>query len=590
IPVTVTDDNGATDTTQIQITVTGTNDAPVAGAEVTTTIDEGAAAISGQLTSSDLDDDATAAFTITEGVDAPAGFVLDEEGNYSFDPADPAYDHLNVGDTKVLTIPVTVTDDNGGTDTTQIQITVTGTNDAPIASLDEVTVEEGASAISGQLTTFDADDDATATFAVTEDAELPAGFVLNLDGSYSFDPTDPSYDHLNVGDSTILTIPVTATFYDGATDITQIQITVTGTNDAPVAGAEVTMTLDEGSVSISGQLTSTDLDDDATAAFTITGGEEAPAGFVLNADGSYNFDPTDPAYDHLDVGVEEVITIPVTVTDDNGATDTTQIQITITGTNDTPVAAFDTVRISVDEGQSLIGGQLIATDMDDNATVLFSISKGFETPAGFVLNEDGSCTFDPTDPVYDHLNVGDSYTVMVPVVARDENGAVDTMMVNITVNGTNDAPVANLETTFVAEGATSITGQLTSSDMDDDATATYTITEGREVPAGFELNEDGSYAFDPTDPVYDHLNVGDFQIVTVPVTVTDDNGETVSSRVNIVVTGTNDAPVASTEVVATVDEGSAAINGQLTSSDLDDDATAAFTITEGVDAPAGFVL
>ncbi len=33
---------------------------------------------------------------------------------------------------KILTVPVTVTDDNGATDTTEIQITLTGTNDAPV--------------------------------------------------------------------------------------------------------------------------------------------------------------------------------------------------------------------------------------------------------------------------------------------------------------------------------------------------------------------------------------------------------------------------------------------------------------------------
>ncbi len=239
IPVTVTDDNGATDTSQIQITVNGTNDSPVAGAAVTANVDEGDAVINGQLTVSDVDDGAIATFTITSG-NAPDGFVLNADGSYVFDPADSAYDHLNVGDSEVITIPVTVTDDNGATDTSQIQITVTGTNDVPVAGASITTnVDEGDVAISGQLTSTDSDDGATASFTVSVGSTAPDGFVLNTDGSYSFDPADSAYDHLNVGDSEVITIPVTVMDDNGATDTSQIQITVTGTNDVPVVGASI---------------------------------------------------------------------------------------------------------------------------------------------------------------------------------------------------------------------------------------------------------------------------------------------------------------------------------------------------------------
>ena len=591
IPVTVADDQGGTDTAQIRITVNGTNDAPVAGADVTTSVDEGAASISGQLTSTDLDDNATVAFSISEGSDSPAGFSLNPDGSYSFDPTDSAYDHLNVGDSAVLTIPVTVTDDQGGTDTAQIRITVNGTNDAPVAGADVTTsVDEGAASISGQLTSTDLDDNATVAFSISEGSDSPAGFSLNPDGSYSFDPTDSAYDHLNVGDSAVLTIPVTVTDDQGGTDTAQIRITVNGTNDAPVAGADVTTSVDEGAASISGQLTSTDLDDNATVAFSISEGSDSPAGFSLNPDGSYSFDPTDSAYDHLNVGDSAVLTIPVTVTDDQGGTDTAQIRITVNGTNDAPVAGAD-VTTSVDEGAASISGQLTSTDLDDNATVAFSISEGSDSPAGFSLNPDGSYSFDPTDSAYDHLNVGDSAVLTIPVTVTDDQGGTDTAQIRITVNGTNDAPVVGADvTTSVDEDAASISGQLTSTDLDDNATATFSISEGSETPAGFSLNEDGSYSFDPTDSAYDHLNVGDSAVLTIPVTVADDQGGTDTAQIRIAVNGTNDAPVVGADVTTSVDEGSAAISGQLTSSDLDDNATASFSISEGSDAPAGFSL
>ena len=55
----------------------------------------------------------------------------------------------------------------------------------------------------------------------------------------------------------------------------------------------------------------------------------------------------------------QTLTIPVTVTDEHGATDTQQIQITVNGTNDTPVAGVD-VTANVSEGDSAISGQLSA--------------------------------------------------------------------------------------------------------------------------------------------------------------------------------------------------------------------------------------
>ena len=72
---TVTDDQGATDTSQIQITVVGTNDAPVAGADISAKVAEGDSAIGGQLTSTDSDEGATATFSVSEGAEAPAGFL-----------------------------------------------------------------------------------------------------------------------------------------------------------------------------------------------------------------------------------------------------------------------------------------------------------------------------------------------------------------------------------------------------------------------------------------------------------------------------------------------------------------------------------
>nr|WP_315981314.1 VCBS domain-containing protein [Aliamphritea spongicola] len=591
IPVTVTDENGASDTQQIQITVNGTNDAPVAGADVTASVNEGDSAISGQLSATDADDSASLSFSVTNGASVPAGFTLNSDGSYSFDPQDTAYDGLDAGDVQILTIPVTVTDENGASDTQQIQITVNGTNDAPVAGADVIaSVNEGDSAISGQLSATDADDSASLTFSVTNGASVPAGFTLNSDGSYSFDPQDAAYDSLDAGDVQTLTIPVTVTDENGATDTQQIQITVNGTNDAPVAGADVTASVNEGDSAISGQLSATDVDDSASLSFSVTNGASLPAGFTLNADGSYSFDPQDAAYDGLDAGDVQTLTVPVTVTDENGATDTQQIQITVNGTNDAPVAGAD-VTASVNEGDSAISGQLSATDADDSASLSFSVTNGASIPAGFTLNSDGSYSFDPQNAAYDGLDAGDVQTLTVPVTVTDENGATDTQQIQITVNGTNDAPVAGADiTASVNEGDSAISGQLSATDADDSASLTFSVTNGASVPAGFTLNSDGSYSFNPQDAAYDSLDAGDVQTLTIPVTVTDENGATDTQQIQITVNGTNDAPVAGADVTANVNEGDSTISGQLSATDADDSASLTFSVTNGASVPAGFTL
>jgi len=312
----------------ISITVHGTNDTPVIGGVTATTMAEGSAVINGQLASTDVDTTDTPTYLTAS---KQAGFVLKPDGSYSIDPTNVAFEHLAVGEQTVLTIPVTVTDNNGGTSTSNIEVTITGTNDNPvIGSVAATTVAEGSGVINGQLTSTDVDTTDTATYST---ASTQAGFVLKPDGSYSIDPTNAAFEHLAVGEQTVLTIPVTVTDNNGGTSTTNIEVTITGTNDNPIIGSVAATTVAEGSGVINGQLTSTDVDTTDTATYSTA---STQAGFVLNPDGSYTIDPTDPAFEHLAEGEVANLLIPVTVTDNNGGTSTTNIEVHITGTNDDP--------------------------------------------------------------------------------------------------------------------------------------------------------------------------------------------------------------------------------------------------------------
>ncbi|OQX36183.1 MAG: hypothetical protein B0D96_04895 [Candidatus Sedimenticola endophacoides] len=547
IPVTVLDARGGASSTQITLTVTGTNDAPVASSEVIVTEHEAAMAVRDTLEAADVDDGAVLTYSIADGVEIPPGFTLHPDGSYVFDPAHEAYSSLAEGESRIMTLAVDVTDEHGATSAMQIKFTVVGSNNAApeISASVARTVDEGGATITGQFTATDANENDILTFMLSRGVDPVDGFTINPDGSFSFDPTHPAYDHLKAGDTEVISIPVAVVDNHGASDTAYVQITVVGTNDAPVAGADVSAIVNEGAPPIIGRPTSSDVDDDATATYAVADGAQAPAGFSIAADGSFRFDPGDPAYDHLNAGEQLQLTVPMTVTDDQGATVTTRIHLTVTGTADAPVAGAQVVAAAT-EGGSVIHGAVLSTDADQHGVLTHSITGGGAAPDGFLLNGDGSFSFDPTHAAYDHLKQGDTEELVIPVTVWDEAGNEDHTQIRITVTGTNDKPLAEADQEIALfEDAPVVSGQLSATDVDDEARLVFSLPPDFEAPVGFSLNEDGSYTFDPSAAAYQQLGVGESATFMVPVTVTDEHGASSTLGVEITVSGTNDLPVVS---------------------------------------------
>src|SRR5204863_280969 len=145
---TVTDDQGATSTANLIITVTGTNDAPVAQPAAFAVLED-APIVTGSVAATDVDSNASLSFALNGA--APAGLTFNADGSYSFDASNVAYQSLGVGQSTTLTIPYSVTDDHGATSTASLVITVTGTNDAPVAQPSTFSVAEDASVVNGSV-------------------------------------------------------------------------------------------------------------------------------------------------------------------------------------------------------------------------------------------------------------------------------------------------------------------------------------------------------------------------------------------------------------------------------------------------------
>ena len=135
---------GGTDTATITVTVSGVNDAPVATDDAFTGVTENdsSAVIGNALTAdngsgidSDPDGD-TLTVTAQTGVAGSNGglFSIDAAGVVTFDP-NGNFEDLAVGDTRDTTLTYQISDGNGGTDTATITVTVSGVNDAPVATM-----------------------------------------------------------------------------------------------------------------------------------------------------------------------------------------------------------------------------------------------------------------------------------------------------------------------------------------------------------------------------------------------------------------------------------------------------------------------
>ncbi len=156
--ITVDDANGGTDTQDVTVTITGANDAPViAVVDVTGVITEGTTLTdSGSITFTDLDltdtptaseatKSVTTALTLTAAqqtaienaftISADAGNTNNGTINWDYTITEAELDFLAAGETVTVVFTITVDDGNGGTDTQDVTVTITGANDAPVIAV-----------------------------------------------------------------------------------------------------------------------------------------------------------------------------------------------------------------------------------------------------------------------------------------------------------------------------------------------------------------------------------------------------------------------------------------------------------------------
>ena len=235
-----------------------------------------------------------------------------------------------------------------------------------------------------------------------------------------------------------------------------------------------------------------------------------------------------------------------------------------------PSAQDDSFTAS-EEGPAITGNVITNTDPNgadsdpdfDLVTVTAVAGSAANIGAGvagsngglFTIATDGSLSFDP-DGDFESLGAGDSDTTTVTYTISDGTGT-DSAKVTVTVNGVNDAPVAE-DDSFTTGEDTILTGNVITNtnpngaDSDPDATDTLVVSAvaglagnvGQAVAGSngglFTIGGDGALSFDPGGS-FQTLNTGQSATTSITYAISDGQGGTDTAAVTVKVNGDDEA-------------------------------------------------
>ncbi|WP_415846846.1 VCBS domain-containing protein, partial [Vibrio neonatus] len=593
--ITVTDDQGATTTQQVSVTVEGTNDKPVLSADthMGSVNEDGTLFTRGQILATDVDHNSKLTYTADSEHGTYGDFTLNaDSGTWTYTFDNEHHQDLAAGEIHTESMLVTVTDDKGAKVTETVQITITGTNDKPVITSQvqaETVNEDGVLFVDGQVTATDVDHNAVLTYTPDSLQGTYGSFVLNpSSGKWYYTLDNDAHQSLAEGESHTETMLVTVTDDKGATTTQQVSVTVEGTNDKPVLHDDThTGSVNEdGTLFARGQILATDVDHNSKLTYTADSEHGTYGEFTLNADaGTWTYTLDNEHHQDLAAGETHTESMLVTVTDDKGAKVTETVQITLTGTNDKPVITSHAQTETVNEdGVLFVDGQVTATDVDHNAVLTYTPDNLQGTYGSFVLNpSSGKWHYTLDNDAHQALAEGESHTETMLVTVTDAQGATTTQQVSVTVEGTNDKPVLHADThagSVNEDGTLFVRGQVLATDVDHNSKLTYTADSEHGTYGEFTLNADaGTWTYTLDNQGHQDLAAGETHTESMLVTVTDDKGAKVTETVQITITGTNDKPVITSQVQAeTVNEdGVLFVDGQVTATDADHNAVLTYT-------------
>jgi large repetitive protein len=481
---TVNDGNGGTSTATVMVTVTSVNDAPLAVADLQSTLEDNPVIITVLTNDTDVETDVLNVTGVTPPLNGTV--VVNADKTVTYTP------YLNFHGTD--TFKYTITDGNGGNSTALVTINVITVNDFPTAVNDIVTVDEDTPIVISVLSNdMDVDEDAIILTGVT----VPANGLLTvrLDGSIIYIPnkdfhgTD-TFDY-SVSDG------------NGGTSTAKVTIVVKSVNDAPLAVNDAIVTDEDTPVKIL-PLTN-DIDVDADVLSIVNVNHPIHGAVVVNINGEIIYTP-DPNFNGTDA-------FDYTITDGNGGSSTATVNIIINSVNDLPLAINDSR--SVEENTQVVI-PVLSNDTDPEGDLLKVTTIGNPVNGEIYVNSDGLVTYIPNGDFHGSETVNYNVT--------DGNGGISNATITVTVFKVNKPPLAKNDTR-ITKMNTPADILVLSNDIDLDGDV-LTITDVTlPVNGNVAINSNGTITYTPnvdfigTDAFYYTITDG-YAVNTAKVNVT----------------------------------------------------------------------
>ncbi len=577
-------DGLATSSATLAVTVTGTNDAPIAFADAAAITEDTAITATGNVLANDADIDQSTVLQVTNAGTQHGTYgdlTVAADGGYTYALNNMAANVQSLGRNAVVTesFSYTVQDNallNPLSAAAALTVSLQGTNDGPVAFSDVAQAQEDSSAlVSGNVLVNDTDVDVGDVLAVATAGTqqgIYGDLTLATDGSYSYALNQRALNVQSLAEGQQVTDSFAYTTTDGlATSSTNLAVTVTGTNDAPIAFADTAAVTEDTAITATGNVLANDADIDQSTVLQVTNAGTLLGQYGalnLGADGAYTYSLNNGAENVQSLGRNAVVTdtFAYTVQDNallNPLSATAALTVTLQGTNDGPVAYSDVAQAQEDSS-ALVSGNVLVNDTDvDAGDVLAVATLGTQhgTYGDLMLAADGNYSYALNQGALNVQSLAEGQQVIDSFSYTATDGlATSSATLAVTVTGTNDAPIAFADAAAVTEdSAITATGNVLANDADiDQGTVLQVANAGIQhgTYGDWTVAADGgyTYALNNGAPHVQALGVGQTVTEVFAYTVRDDGSVplTASSTVSITITGTNDAPVVAAAIATQV--------------------------------------
>ncbi|AFY64935.1 tandem-95 repeat protein [Geitlerinema sp. PCC 7407] len=531
----VSDGNGGTASATVRVSVTLVNNSPVAVSDRVSTNEDTRITIN--VLANDTDTDGSIVPNRVALLSNPtrgSATVNATNGQIAYQP--------NPNVSGVDSFTYFIEDNEGGTSSTTVFVTVNNVNDLPIARNDAFTIGE---------------DSAGITFNVlTNDTDVEDGNALNVIG---FTPIPPASGTLtqNGGQfvyrpSSNFSGPVSFTYTisdsDGGTATATVNLTVTPVNDLPVAGNDQ-ISLVEDSAGITFNVLTNDSDLESGASLSIIGFTPLNSGTITNlGNGQFSYVPRSNFFGRD--------SFTYTVADGDGGTASATVVVTVSPVADAPIAVNDRFSTVEDTAITLSRNSLLGNDTDPDGDALQITSFQSTTGRG------GSFVFNGSQYIYtpsQNFTGVDSFTY---TIADNDTATADaTGTVFITVDGVNDAPIAGDDRLTVQEDGVLTFSRNSLLANDSDAETLIFLEDFTQPTRGRLVFNGTSYTYTPT------ANFNGLDSFTY--TINDGTGLTDTAVVTISVVSVNDRPIAGNDTATTNEDAAVTISVFANDSDID---------------------